>query len=60
MDLTKTMIERGRTSHKYLVQGNIKGYTNAELIDFCDYANFGGHVSRAYDGNSAEVTVYVD
>ena len=48
-----------RTMTVYKVTGIIVNRTDDELIKFCDFAAFGGHVKR-YGKYVAYVTVHID
>lgn len=57
--MKKTFVERNIGKETYKIIGVVINRTNAELIDFCDNNNFGGHVRR-YGKYVAYVTVYTD
>ena len=57
--MNKTFVERKIGKKTYKVTGAIANRTDAELLDFCDNSNFGGHVRR-YGDYVAYVTVYID
>jgi hypothetical protein len=48
-----------RTMTIYEVKGDISLYTDEALINFCDYCNFGGSVTRKSE-NLAIVLVHID
>lgn len=56
--MEKTLIKRGFTYHEYAVRGCV-GMTEREIVNFCDYANFGGcaYVNANGDGWAR---VYID
>jgi hypothetical protein len=49
----------GRGQDVYIIDKVPEGMTNAEIIDECDFANWGGYVVPL-GGGRYEVTVYTD